>query len=252
LNYDFASVGFPMSNNTALGISMIRLASDDNYDTRGALIDVNSGQVIHDINNPNARIDPSRVKLFSTADWAIFTSYAFQFSDVLSFGGNVKLLRRENAEYNAFGVGFDIGARYRASEQFILGANFQDVTTTFVSWNTGRNELITPTLKLGSAYLLDALGGQFAPALDVDIRFENRRSASNFNLGSMSFDVHSGMEYLYKNMLALRAGYSEVGVLTYGGGIRLTKFAVDYSFSQYNVFEQFENTHRISLIISFQ
>jgi hypothetical protein len=249
LNYDYASVGFPMENNSALGISAIRLAADNNYDTRGALIDVNTGQTITNINNPNARIDPSKIKTFSVADVAIYLSYAKQQFDNLSLGANVKLIRRDNAEYNAFGVGFDVSAKYFVNEDFFLGANFQDVTTTFLSWNTGRNELISPTLKIGGAYFIDAFGGQIAPAVDFDVRFENRKYASNFHLGGISFDAHSGVEYIYHQMLAFRAGYSEIGQLTYGGGIHLGKFLIDYSFMQFSATNQF-NTHRISLLFS--
>ena len=109
LNYDYASVGFPLESNSAIGLSVIRLASDENYDTRGALIDVNTGETIFDINNPNARIDPSKIRVFSSADIAFFLSYAKQYYDDLSFGANVKLIRRDNAEFSAFGVGFEIG-----------------------------------------------------------------------------------------------------------------------------------------------
>jgi len=251
LNYDYVSVGLPFENNSALGISAIRLAADNNFDTRGALIDVNTGQTITNINNPNARIDVSKVKTFSVADVAIFFSYAKQQFDNLSLGANVKLIRRDNAEFNAFGIGFDVSAQYSVNENFLLGANFQDVTTTFLSWNTGRNELISPTLKIGGAYLFDVIGGQFAPAVDFDVRFENRQYASNFHLGGMSFDVHTGVEYLYKKLLAFRAGYSEIGQLTYGGGIHLGKMLIDYSFMQFSATNQF-NTHRISLLFSFE
>jgi hypothetical protein len=37
-------------------------------------------------------------------------------------------------------------------ENLSVGANLQDATTTLVAWSTGRNELVSPTLKLGAAY----------------------------------------------------------------------------------------------------
>ena len=76
-------------------------------------------------------------------------------------------------------------------------------------------------MKVGSAYSIDAFGGMFTPAVDVDVRFENRRYASMFHLGRISFDVHSGLEYAFKNLVALRVGYSDVKQLTVGAGLTL-------------------------------
>ena len=131
LNYDYASVVFPIENKSSIGASFIRLAADDNYDTRGALIDVNTGNVIYDVQNPNARIDPLRVKQFSVVDWAMIFSYAQQYSDELSLGANAKFIRRGNAEYSATGIGFDIGAKYYYAEKILLGAMFRDIARRF-------------------------------------------------------------------------------------------------------------------------
>jgi hypothetical protein len=107
-------------------------------------------------------------------------------------------------------------------------------------------------MKLGSTYFIDALGGTFAPAVDVDVRFENRRYSSMFHLGRVSFDVHSGLEYQFKNLVALRAGYSDVKQLTLGAGLRLPKLAIDYSFVKFNAQDQLGNTHRISLMFTLE
>ena len=37
-------------------------------------------------------------------------------------------------------------------ENFTVGANLMDITTTLLAWDTGRNELISPTAKIGAAY----------------------------------------------------------------------------------------------------
>jgi len=54
------------------------------------------------------------------------------------------------------------------------------------------------------------------PAVDVDVRFENRRYASTMNFGPVSFDLHGGLEFQFKELIALRAGYSDVKQLTMG------------------------------------
>jgi hypothetical protein len=246
MNHDYGAVALPLGINTSLGISVIRLGVDDIANTENAGVDVN-GNLTYDPNQ-FSRVDPNRVTYFKSADWAFYLTYARRVTDRFSYGANLKFIRRDIGEHGATGIGFDIGAMYTPLEHMIVGANFQDVTTTLLAWDTGRNELISPTLKVGSAYLLDALGGQFAPAVDVDVRFENRQYASTFHLGPASFDLHAGLEYEWKTLVALRIGYSDVKQLTMGAGIRLPKLRIDYSFAKFDAIDQLGNSHRISLM----
>jgi hypothetical protein len=163
------------------------------------------------------------------------------------YGANVKIIRRDLADQSAMGVGFDVGALYSPMPDLYLGINAQDITTTLVAWSTGRNELVSPTLKIGAAYSIEVLSGRFAPALDVDVRFENRRFSSVANLGAVSFDPHAGLEFDYKKTVALRVGYNDVKQLTLGAGLHLRMLDVDYSFAKFTADETLGNTHRISL-----
>jgi hypothetical protein len=245
VNHDYGAVAFPMGTSTSLGISLIRLGVDDIPDTRNAGVDA-GGSVTYDPNQ-FSRIDPSRVTYFSSADWALYFTLARRHSDNLTYGANLKLIRRELGDNNATGVGFDLGIQYSPMERLLLGANLQDVTTTLVAWNTGRNDLISPTLKTGAAYVIDALGGRFTPVVDFDLMFENRRSAATFSMGPVSFDVQGGLEYAFKDLIAVRVGYSDVKQLTLGAGLSLPKLIVDYSFAKFDATEQLGNTHRISV-----
>ncbi len=248
VNYDYGAVALPVGAMSSIAFSLIHLGVDGIPDTRNAMIDVNGNGVFDNAD----RLDYSKITYFNTADWAFYFSYAKKSSESFSYGANLKIIRRELGETSATGVGFDIGAQYNASDKFLLGANMQDVTTTLVAWSTGTNELISPTLKIGSAYFLDAFGGRFAPAVDVDMRFENRQSASNAHLGAVSFDFHTGLEFDYKNIVALRAGRSDIGSFNMGTGIHLPKFDIDYSFAKFDAADQIGNTHRISLTFILQ
>lgn len=247
VNYDYTAAALPVGATHTIGLSVIRLGVDDIADTRQAWTDLNHNGLIE-----SNELDNSKITYYNVADWAFLLSYARQVSPDLSYGANLKIIRRESGEASATGIGFDIGAQYRVTEALRLGANFQDVTTTLVAWSTGTNELISPTLKLGGTYALDALGGRFSPAFDVDVRFENRAAAANAHLGAVSFDFHSGLEFDFRNLVALRAGYSDIGSLNVGTGIHLPKFDIDYSFAKYNGAEQLDNTHRISLTFTLQ
>lgn len=253
INYDYGAAALPLGANTSLAFSAIRLGVDDIANTTNAWTDLN-----HDGIPQSNELDRNNITYYNAADWAFYISYARKLDDRFSYGANLKLIRRDQGEGSATGIGFDLAAQYMLTDKFLLGANFQDVTTTLIAWNTGTNELISPTLKIGSAYLIDAFDGQFAPAFDVDVRFENRQSASNAHLGSVSFDFHGGLEFNFKNLVALRAGISELGTPNMGAGIHLPKFDIDYSFSKFDSNDnqlddnRLGNTHRISLTFTLQ
>jgi hypothetical protein len=252
INYDYAAFALPAGTSSSLAISLIRLGVDDIPNTQNAGIDASGNPLPAGQLQGLAGFDQSRITYFNAADWAFYLSYAKSASDQFSYGANIKFIRRELGTASATGVGFDLGVQYLVTERFLLGANAQDVTTTLVAWNTGTNELITPTLKTGSAYLIDIFGGRLTPAFDIDFRFEGRRSASNAHLGNVSMDFHSGMEFDFRNLVAVRAGYSDIGSLNFGTGIHLPKFDIDYTFAKFDQTDQLDNTHRISLTFTLE
>lgn len=250
VNHDYGAVAFPMGTSSSIGVSLIRLGVDDIPDTRNAGVDINGNLTYDPLQF--SRIDPDRVTYFNAADYALYVTYAQRHSDDFSYGANVKLIRRDLGDASATGIGFDVGVWYTPFERLVLGANVQDITTTFLAWSTGRNELISPTMKVGSAYFIDLLGGRFAPAVDVDIRFEGRKYSSMAHLGPMSLDLHAGLEFQFRELIALRAGYSDVKQLTMGAGVHLPKLNIDYSFAKLDAVGQPGNTHRISMIFTLE
>lgn len=252
VNYDYGALAVPVGVDASLGFSVIRLGVDNIDDTRFAGVDANGNPLPPDQYQNFVRLDPNKITHFNAADWAMYLTYSIKSTEDFSYGASIKIIRRELGDASATGVGFDLGVQYRLFNDLVLGANFQDVTTTLVAWSTGTNELISPTLKVGSAYFIEAFGGRFAPAVDIDFRFENRRYASNVHLGPVSMDFHSGLEFDFKNVIALRVGYSDIGSLNLGAGIHLPKFDIDYSFSKFDGGNQLGNTHRISLTFTLQ
>jgi hypothetical protein len=244
LSYNYGGVAWPFGDRSTVALTVTRLGVDDIPDTRNALIDLNgNGQL-----DPNERLDPSRITMFSTADWVAYASFAFRGADALSLGVNLKFIHRAHHIESATGVGFDVGAQYAVNDQFFLGAAVQDVTTTLMAWSTGRNELVSPTLKLGAAYQLHVLGGTITPAVDFDFMAENRRYASTFNVGAISVNPRAGLEYRFQNLFSIRGGYSDTQDLTFGAGIHLPKLYLDYAFGQNDLFSEFKDaSHRISL-----
>ena len=247
VNYDYGAVAIPFGPSVSLGLSIIRLGVDNVPDTRNALIDLmGTGYFV-----PGDRIDYSKITFFNAADWAFMITYSKKQNDKLSYGVNMKIISETLAEGSAWGIGFDAGAVYNIRPNFRVGANLMDITTTYLAWNTGTKELITPTAKLGTSYDISIFGtSRITPAMDFDVRFENRQYASLAHVGPVSMDMHAGLEYGFKNLFAIRVGYNDVKQLTLGAGIKLPKLNIDYSFAKFDNTDQLGNTHRISVMFT--
>lgn len=245
VNYDYGSFGLPVGRAGSLGFSLIRVGVDDIKRTALPNPDVGVGETYVDENGQLVRNTPFVDGTFGSTDYALFLTYSKRLSDTFAFGGNVKLISRSIGDNSAWGVGFDVGVLFNPFSKVIVGANLQDVTSTLIAWDTGRRELITPSLRTGVTYpiALSALGGSMQPAVDFIFRFENRRQSAVGNLGRTSVDVNFGWEYQYHDAFALRIGSTEVGDFTAGAGLHFPKLHIDYAFLSH---EDLGNTHRIS------
>ena len=71
-------------------------------------------------------------------------------------------------------------------------------------------------------------------------------------IGPVSFDMHAGLEYGFKDLFAIRVGYNDVKQLTLGAGVKLPKLNIDYSFAKFDNTDQLGNTHRISVMFTLE
>ncbi len=252
VNYDYAAFALPIGVKTTLGISVIRLGVDNIPNTQFAGLDANGNLLPPDQVQNFVRVDPNRVTYFNAADWAFYFSYAKHQSENFSYGANVKIIRRVQDAGSATGIGFDLGGQYKASEHLLLGATIQDVTSTLIAWNTGTNEFLTPTVKLGCAYIHQIGDFRLIPTIDTDVRFEGRSYSAQAHLGPASMDFHFGGEIGYQNFTAIRIGYSDIGSLNIGAGIHLPKLDIDYTFAKFDSEDQLGNTHRVSLTFTLE
>lgn len=182
----------------------------------------------------------------SHADYAGYFSYGRGFGQ-LSAGISAKLIYRDILDESAFGIGLDLGALYTPADWLSLGLNFQDGTTTLLSYSTGTKESIYPTVKLGA--MLTGDRGSFGTSLymDSDIRFEGRDYAAQISAGALSFDSHFGLEIGYLDKIFARIG-SDIGDLTLGAGLRVRRFDIDMALRDHS---DLDNTFLVSLTARF-
>ncbi len=237
VNYDTGAYVQELSGGGAFAVTVVRLAVDDIPFT-DFLTD--EDRIIY---------DKSRISWESDAETAALVSYARAISDKLRLGGNLKIVWKSIGDYSCYGLGFDLGAKYDIWEETTIGANLMDATTTFLAWDTKEREQILPTLKLGLAYQrpIESMESTIVLAADADFRFENRLTADQYHVGSVTADTHYGLELEYKKLVAVRTGLA-MGQLTAGAGIKLGGFGVDYAFGKH---EYLDSSHRVSASYAF-
>ena len=250
VTYDYGAVAIPVGKTGGASLSVFHIGVSDIKDTRLAFVN-RSGTGTFDGEN---FLDISKVTIFGNYDWGFYLSYGQARDSNLSYGATFKfILRKLESQNSATGFGFDAGIKYKILPNFMLAAVGQDITTTLLSYTTGTKELVAPTVKLGGAYIWNIFASEnntLMPALDVDLRFENRVGEIEF--GPVSADLHFGVEYCYKNIIALRGGITDTKKLTLGAGIHLPKLTVDFAFQNFNAQEDPGNIYRASFAVSLE
>jgi hypothetical protein len=249
--HDYGAAAFKLSDKSHMAVSIIRYGIDDIPNTLNLF--------------QNGQIDYSRITNFSAVDYAFIGSYA-RALDIkgLRVGGNVKIIRRVVGDFaNAWGFGFDLGAKYTKG-RLSTAAVLRDATSTFNAWkytfseqdkqilvSTGNAlpsnnlELTVPRLSGGAAYKFTFFGRKLSvqPEVNADFTFDGKRNTlikSNF----ASIDPRLGVESGYKDFVFFRVGVSQFQrikqidqgsklsvVPNIGVGIKLKNFMVDYALA---------------------
>ncbi|MEZ4700400.1 MAG: PorV/PorQ family protein [Rhodothermales bacterium] len=250
VSFDYAGAALPVSAQSTVGITIIRSGVDDIPNT------LNAWDAERNQPKPNPE---NYIERFSAVDNAIMLSYARRLREGLTVGATGKLIRRKIGDFaDAWGYSFDLGAQYIRDRVF-LGVNLQDISTMLQSWSVNKAELaaledfgqeipnggtvlVLPVLRLGAGYVAPLRSSSLTLAFDMDVAFDGQQ-AYVLNAGDMSFHPRVGAEYLFKNVVALRAGISRMLVSdTVGGinltpnvgaGLRLNQFNIDYGFGDF-------------------
>ena len=263
-NHDYLGgvwpLGGPKGRNAAFGVGLVRFAVDDIPITPrpGALrpgIDFLDYGPDNDPTTPDPGqadgiwepgekllLKPEDLYLASSSDLAVLLSYARQRGERWSFGGNLKFVRQSipdtliGQHVTSFGAGIDAGLMYMPSDAVTLGAVMHDLTTTYLAWSNGTRELIAPTLDTGAAFTFHPADRHALTwAVDLAWGFERRAYDAELSLGGQTWDVRTGLEYWYHNVLALRTGVNAKD-LAFGAGLRYKQVGVDYAAQLHRFF----------------
>ena len=265
VNRDFAAFVTPTGwsllggENGGFGISLLRLGVDDIpfTDHLFAQLDRNGDGIVDD-EELIGLLDPAmqdQIRFKSDQEYGLFFSYGERLGDWL-LGGSLKFVRQSVGQYASLGIGADLAVmRPGLWRNLDLGLKLQDVTTTYLSWSTGTNEVIYPAVVPGLAYSwhlpdarLDVL-----MAASFEMRLENRGAADQWSAGRFSCNSHWGLELGFSRRIFVRTGFDSgfgAAHLTAGAGIHLHPLIVDYAYAG-DTLDIDEVTHRISLTVRF-
>jgi len=237
IQYDYVAASNQFEDGTMLGFSFLRLGISEIKNSQEAGLKIDSDLV---------GLDYSKIYTFGTSDNTFILSYAKKYTDDIFIGANAKLIYRDYSSESAYGIGFDAGMQYKLYPELTVGLMLRDITTTMIAWSTGEKEFIAPSIRGGLSYdyLISDWGLAFRPAMELGFLFESRDAAAQINLGPISLDSFWGLETAYKELLFLRLGYDDLGRFNGGLGVAITKFGVDYSYTNFD--KELGNVHRIS------
>lgn len=206
-------------------------------------------------NSPVFRPSAKPEGYFSNSENALFLSFGRGFAvnitpglqltktwALVGVGGSLKMLSQTLDNYRGRGIGLDLGFLFRMDAGSLvahegvgdlsLGLNIQDIGTK-IQWNTAsQHEDALPTnFRLGIAYWLVAGNHDLTAALDKDTIYNSA--------------ARLGVEYWYRNTMALRIGVKNAD-LSVGFGIRKGPFAVDYAYLK----QEIAGSHQLSASVS--
>ncbi len=258
-NHDYVAGVFPLGgekgHEQALGVSVTRFAVDDIPITprRGGLVagrdfldygtdndpTTPGGGQQNGVWDPGERLLLTNDDLFlaSSSDMALSLSYARHRGTHWAFGGNLKFIRQSipdtlpGEHVTSFGAGIDAGMLYMPTDAVTVGVVARDLTTTYLSWSNGTREKIWPTVTTGaSVQFQPAERHMLTLALDLGWMFEDRTADGQLQMGGVTADLSTGLEYWYRSTLALRGGVNGKD-LAFGAGLRYKQVGIDYAAS---------------------
>jgi len=207
-------------------------------------------------NSAEFRPSPDPDGYFSDSENAIFLSFGRKFTvnitpgllltktwATIGVGGSLKLISQALDTNRSSGYGVDLGVLFRMDAgslvshegvgELALGLNVQDIGTR-VRWNTASQQenALPINFKFGIAYSIANDNHGFTAALDRDTVYDGA--------------THFGLEYWYKNTIAMRIGIKPSD-LSAGFGIRRGVFAVDYAY----LMQDIAGSHQLGASIRF-
>ncbi|MCB4756858.1 MAG: PorV/PorQ family protein [Elusimicrobia bacterium] len=148
---------------------------------------------------------------------AVIASYAHVLPwRYLAAGVNAKLIQQKVVGYSGNGLGWDLGLMYRKTPLLSIGASFANINSPKVKLDTTA-DVYRPVTRVGLAS--EVIKEKLTLAVDI------------IKVSKESSLYAAGAELSPTKLFQLRAGYGANQSYTFGLGIKINPFRIDYAFS---------------------
>ncbi len=168
---------------------------------------------------PGENNQPYVKEIVSANQLVTYLNYGAALSPAVAVGGNAKVIYQALGPGSCFGMGLDLGLVLSPGAGIDVGIRVRNASTSPLFWTTGTREVVLPRACVGVArnFTLGRDGLLLALETEADIEEQDLY----YNLG---------VEYAFRNALFGRLGLHR-GNLTFGLGVRVKRFYVDYGHS---------------------
>lgn len=185
-------------------------------------------------------LDGSSKSVNAQQDFIVNLAYGREIIENFSAGANLKYLSSTLAEAEtASTIALDLGCLYRLPqvEGGSLGVSLQNIGGGMKYIE--EEDPLSFTIRAGAAYTKDLQNNTLTISGDLS---KPKELSTRFNLGA---------EYVYNQVMAIRAGYKfnyDVDSFTAGFGVKISRYSLDYAFAPKG---DLGDNHRISLGVRF-
>ena len=244
-------ISFPIHKFTSkpFGFILIHEEVPGIPDTRYALLDENGDGKL----NGNERLDSKNVTEFSQHQWGVYLNRSWvinkspSIGSVLSqksgllrdviFGIGVKGLIHQLGSHTGTGFGLDAGLRTLFWKRVQAGIVIQDVLTSWLVWDNGTKEIVTPRVSVGISGNYDLPLIPVTLDLMADIVIETEK-------------FRMGMEWTIRENIQIRFGRNETGIISTGLGLVWSDIEISYALQFEPEISSLGNSHLLSFSIN--
>ena len=244
-------ISFPIHKFTSkpFGFILIHEEVPGIPDTRYALLDENGDGKL----NGNERLDSKNVTEFSQHQWGVYLNRSWvinkspSIGSVLSqksgllrdviFGIGVKGLIHQLGSHTGTGFGLDAGLRTLFWKRVQAGIVIQDVFTSWLVWDNGTKEIVTPRVSVGISGNYDLPLIPVTLDLMADIVIETEK-------------FRMGMEWTIRENIQIRFGRNETGIISTGLGLVWSDIEISYALQFEPEISSLGNSHLLSFSIN--
>lgn len=215
---------------------------------------------------------------FSVGDYAITAGVSKPFGKFFNIGMNARLNFSQMAEYFSMGAGMDLAASYVSKNKlFVTSVLVRNVGMQFVTYTRGNREPLPLDVAIAASHEFDRLPLRISVVAhnlqkpdmsyvdsslvnQTDLSGESTYKGPSLASKIMSHFTIAAELYPFKRVISIRVGYNfqrryelkptergRIVGLTYGIGIRIHRFEINYSRAEYFIAGASPNTLSLNI-----